>query len=309
MSAAVLDPMMFPLERAELATGVRIAYVRAGTGGYPLVLIHGYPETKRIWWRNIKPLAELGFEVIAPDLRGYGDSALAPDCHYDLSAFARDLYALVHDVLGHERCSTAGGDLGAMVAIDFALRFSGLVERQAIFASALPALGERYRQAGIPRDSPHRSRPESDYFLRQGLEADGLIEELPSSEDRLEYVASFYRDRGWAGPGGFTREEARFMAEPFADPDRLRASWAPYEVAMGVRPPSEPPRWQEPCPVPTLALYGADDGVVPPSFTRKAKVAFPECVGPFVVPECGHFVQWEQAETFNQAIAHFIKHL
>jgi pimeloyl-ACP methyl ester carboxylesterase len=301
------DPRAFPREQAELATGVRIAYVRAGAGGYPLVLIHGYPETKRIWWRNIEPLAELGFEVIVPDLRGFGDSAPAPDGHYDLSAFARDLYALVHDVLGHERCSTVAGDLGAMVAIDFALRFSGFVERQVIFATALPALGERYRQAGIPPDSPHRSRPESDYFLRQGLEADELIEELPSSKDRVDYVASFYRDRGWAGEGGFTMEEARFMAEPFADRERLRTSWVPYEVAMGVRPPSDRPRWEEPCPVPTLALYGAEDGAIPPSFTRKAKVAFPECVGPFVVPECGHFMQWEQPETLNQAIAHFVK--
>ena len=41
---------------------------------FPLLLVHGYPETKRIWWRNIAPLAAAGFEVIAPDLRGYGDS-------------------------------------------------------------------------------------------------------------------------------------------------------------------------------------------------------------------------------------------
>jgi len=302
-----LDPRAFPSEQAELATGVRIAYVRVGVGGYPLLLIHGYPETKRIWWRNIEPLAELGFEVIVPDLRGFGDSALAPDGHYDLSAFAHDLHALVHDALGHKRCSAVAGDLGAMVAIDFALRFSGLVERQVIFGAPLPALGEHYRRAGIPHDPPRDSRPEADYFLRQGLEADKLIEELPSRQDRLEYVTSFYRDRGWASSGGFTPEEAHFMAEPFADRERLRTSWVPYEVAMGVRPPSERPHWDEPCPVPTLALYGAEDGVILPSFTKKAKVAFPECIGPFVVPECGHFLQWEQAGMLNQAIAHFIE--
>ena len=51
-----------------------LAYLREGQGGYPLVLIHGYPETKRIWWRNIRPLAEAGYEVIVPDLRGHGSS-------------------------------------------------------------------------------------------------------------------------------------------------------------------------------------------------------------------------------------------
>ena len=40
--------------------------------------------------------------MIAPDLRGHGDSDLAPDGFYDIAAFAIDLYALVHDVLGHE---------------------------------------------------------------------------------------------------------------------------------------------------------------------------------------------------------------
>ncbi|MGA4558373.1 alpha/beta fold hydrolase [Uniformispora flossi] len=46
-------------------------------GGYPLLPVHGYPETKRIWWRNIRPLAEAGYEVAVPDLRGYGDSDLS----------------------------------------------------------------------------------------------------------------------------------------------------------------------------------------------------------------------------------------
>ena len=51
--------------------------------GFPLLLVHGWPETKRIWIRNVQPLAEAGFEVIVPDLRGFGDSGLAPDGHYD----------------------------------------------------------------------------------------------------------------------------------------------------------------------------------------------------------------------------------
>ena len=83
--------------------GDRARLPARGRGGYPLLLVHGWPETKRIWWRNIGPLAEAGFEVIVPDLRGFGDSGLAPDGHYDLAAHARDLHALVHDVLGHER--------------------------------------------------------------------------------------------------------------------------------------------------------------------------------------------------------------
>ena len=65
-----------------------LAYIREGVGGYPLLLVHGYPETKRIWWRNIAPLAAAGFEVIVPDLRGHGDSDLAADGFYDVAAFS-----------------------------------------------------------------------------------------------------------------------------------------------------------------------------------------------------------------------------
>src|SRR5690606_29971161 len=76
--------------------GFRQAYVREGVGGTPVLLVHGWPETKRIWWRNIQPLASAGFEVIAPDLRGFGESDVGPDGFHDVDSHARDLYALVH---------------------------------------------------------------------------------------------------------------------------------------------------------------------------------------------------------------------
>src|SRR6478609_11678758 len=98
------DPNAFAVHRSEVRNGVTIAYVREGAGGTPLLLLHGYPETKRIYWRNIAPLAAAGFEVIVPDLRGYGDSDLSANDEYDLALYSRDVHALVHDVLGHERC-------------------------------------------------------------------------------------------------------------------------------------------------------------------------------------------------------------
>ena len=59
---------------ATTVRGFTQAFVHEGKGGVPLLLVHGWPETRRIWWRNIEPLAAAGFEVIAPDLRGFGDS-------------------------------------------------------------------------------------------------------------------------------------------------------------------------------------------------------------------------------------------
>ena len=78
----------FAVYHAHVRNDVTIAYVREGIGGTPLLLLHGYPETKRIWWRNIAALAANGFEVIAPDFRGHGDSSMAPDDFYDIAAYS-----------------------------------------------------------------------------------------------------------------------------------------------------------------------------------------------------------------------------
>lgn len=300
------DPDRFKVGSRALSTGVRIAYIREGVGGYPLVLLHGYPETKRIWWRNIEALARAGFEVIAPDLRGYGESSMAPDGYYDLAACSGDVFALVHEELGHDRCAVVAGDLGGAIAIDLALRFDDFVERQVIFNTILPVLGERYRAAGIPADPPRSDRPESDYFVRQGGDAEGLLAELSTPELRRRYVTSFYRERRWAAPGSFSFEDARFMAEPFDDAERLRASWGPYEAALGTRPVSAEPRWREAVTIPTLVLYGREDRVISPHFPARARVCFEECTGPFALVGCGHFVQWERAELLNSAARHFL---
>jgi pimeloyl-ACP methyl ester carboxylesterase len=299
----------FPIEHAEVRPGVDIAYVRAGAGGYPLLLLHGWPETKRIWWRNIAPLAAAGFEVIVPDLRGFGDSGLAPDGFYDLAAHARDMHALVHDVLGHERCCAAGGDLGGGVAQDLGLRFAGFLERQVLFNSVLPLLAQAYEDAGIPAAPPAELRMAADYFVRQGREADALAAELDSAERRRRYVGEFYGHRFWATPGAFTPADVDFMTEPFASAQHLRAGWGNYESALGARALSEPPRFFEVSAVPTLALYGADDHVIWRQFPQMCEVAFGELIGPFLVQHAGHFLQWERAEVLNRAIAYFLADL
>jgi pimeloyl-ACP methyl ester carboxylesterase len=303
---SVQEPAVFNIGRAEVRNGVSLAYVHEGRGGAPLLLIHGWPETKRIWWRNIGSLADAGFEVIAPDLRGFGDSSLAPDNFYDVSAYSLDIYALVHDVLGHDRCAVAGGDLGGVVLYDLALRYPGFVDRLCFFNTLVPLTAERYVAAGIPPDPPHDTRQTADYFRRQGTEPDALLAELDTPERRRSWVAAMYGHRLWAAPGHFTKDDIDFMSEPFADPDKLRASWGAYETAFGNREIEDVPRLFEPCPVPALVLYGPDDHVVPKSFPNRCRVAFPEIIGPFVIPDAGHFLQWEQADIFNRALRYFL---
>ena len=210
-------------------------------------------------------------------------------------------------MLGHERCVACGGDLGGGVIQDLGLRFEGFVVRQCLFNTVLPILPEAYEKAALPTTLQPVTRMAADYFVRQGRDADALAAELDTPEQRRRYVAGFYGSRFWAAPGAFDRESVDFMTEPFADPDRLRASFGNYESALGTRPLSEAPRFFEPNPVQTLVLYGPEDHVIWRDFPERCEVAFPDRVGPFVVPRAGHFLQWERAELLNDALSAFLR--
>ncbi len=87
----------FTIHTAVVAEGVSLAFVREGVGGVPLLLVHGYPETKRIWWRNIEALAAAGFEVIVPDLRGMGDSERTIEQkYYQKIELAQDIIEIIN---------------------------------------------------------------------------------------------------------------------------------------------------------------------------------------------------------------------
>ena len=215
--------------------------------------MHGYPETKRIWWRNIRALAEAGYEVIAPDLRGYGDSDVSKEDVYDLAAWSRDLYLLVHDVLGHERCGVVAGDLGGAIACDLLHRYPGFVEKLVFFDSVPPFLFKEFTAAGIDVASIRAigDGPTADYRYRQGVTPDELAADLDTPAKRRRYITEFYGHRLWASPGTFTAADAEFMAEPFATEERMRGGWACYQLMHG-RKMSEPPILDRKVDVPTL---------------------------------------------------------
>lgn len=305
-----IDPTRFAVHQVA-PRGFRQAFVHEGRGGVPLVCVHGWPETKRIYWKVIQPLAAAGFEVIVPDLRGFGDSEVGPDGFHDVASHARDLYALVHDVLGHERVVLLGGDLGGPVIQDLALRHPDWVDRMVLFNSPLPY--DRERMAGIEGTRPPREA--SDYFVRQGLDPDGLAAELATPEQRRRYIATFYTSRFWAHPGAFLGDEppgllggnavVDFHTEPFADGAKLRASFGGYESTFSAAARSEPSRLGRNERTLTLILHGTSDHVIYPAFDRMAAVVFPRHVGPFLLRACGHFVPWEAPDALVSATVAF----
>ncbi|WP_338179900.1 alpha/beta hydrolase [Jatrophihabitans sp.] len=306
-----VDRHRYPTQWYE-GRGFRQAYVRLGAGGVPLLLIHGWPETKRLYWRVIEPLAEAGFDVIVPDLRGFGESALGPDGRHDAPASSRDLEALVTDGLGHRRVVVAGGDFGGVIAQDFALRFPDCTERLVLTNCPLPY--DREAMAGLRTRPP---RENLDYHLRQGTDADSLAAELASAAQRHRYVETFYTSRDWAHPGTFTVRSAApgdysavdFHCEPFQDAARFRASLGAYEARYDEGSRSEPTMSRVGGSTRTLILFGSSDRVVAPDFDRVAAIAFPNHMGPFVLQGCGHFVPWEAPYAYVSAVTAFCSDL
>jgi pimeloyl-ACP methyl ester carboxylesterase len=313
VTTADLDPDRFVVHSAS-PRGFRQVFVREGLGGVPLVCVHGWPESKRIFWRVIAPLVAAGFEVIVPDLRGFGDSDVGPDGYHDVMSHARDLHALVHDQLGHERVVLLGGDLGGPVIQDLALRHRDWVDRLVLFNSPLPY--DKERMAGM-RTRP--AREASDYFVRQGTDADALAAELATPEERRRYIATFYTSRLWAHPGAFDDGEGRgrfggsvavdFHTEPFADAAKLRASFGAYESAFSEAARVGPPLLARNDHTRALLLFGPSDHVIYPDFDRMAALVFPDHVGPFLLRDCGHFVPWEAPHALVSGTAAFCRDL
>jgi pimeloyl-ACP methyl ester carboxylesterase len=95
--------------------GVGVEYEVTGTGR-PVVLLHGFPDSGRLWRHQVPVLAEAGFQVIVPDLRGYGRSGQPESVDaYSLPLLAGDVLAVLAE-LGIDRAHVVGHDWGAALA-------------------------------------------------------------------------------------------------------------------------------------------------------------------------------------------------
>ena len=131
-----------------IVNGIELAYKRHGAGT-PLVLLHGYPLDHTIW-EPVLPLLENDFDLILPDLRGFGESE-APATEYGMADFAADLAGLL-DRLGITKAAVVGHSMGGYVALAFARLYPqrmlglGLVASQALADPPEKKAG-RYQEA------------------------------------------------------------------------------------------------------------------------------------------------------------------
>ncbi|OLZ52788.1 alpha/beta fold hydrolase [Amycolatopsis keratiniphila] len=137
-----------PSTRRITVNGIRLNVALAGSGP-AVLLLHGFPHTWRLWSEIIGPLAER-HRVIAPDLRGFGDSTRAAD-GYDAGTLASDVESLL-EALGEPNAAVVAIDAGTPVAFLLALRRPDLVRRLVLMESMLGSLpgAEDFLAGGPP---------------------------------------------------------------------------------------------------------------------------------------------------------------
>jgi pimeloyl-ACP methyl ester carboxylesterase len=129
-------------ERAVQVNGIELHLAEAGPGsGPPVLLLHGFPESRKIWRRQLPALAGAGHRVLAPDLRGFGETTRPPAVEdYKLRALVADVTGLL-DLLGIGRAAVVGHDWGAGLAWRVAMFAPDRVERLVAVSVGHPLAG------------------------------------------------------------------------------------------------------------------------------------------------------------------------
>jgi haloacetate dehalogenase len=221
MNAAALDGF----EAAEVQTGETTIFARWAGSGPPILLLHGFPQTHRMW-RSVAPLLARNFTVVCADLRGYGRSgcpASAPDhAPYAKRAMARDM-AILMERLGHPHFSIAGHDRGGRVAYRMALDHPSRVDRIAVL-DILPTetvwarADARFAQAYWPWSLLAQPEPLPERLLAAAPEA--VIDDALGA---------------WGSPAGVFPEDVRAAyLEALQDPAHIHAICEEYRAAATI---------------------------------------------------------------------------
>lgn len=264
---------------------VRLHYVTAGAGP-AVVLIHGWPQTWFMWRDIIGPLSEK-FRVIAPDLRGLGDSS-RPVLGYDKKTLANDIWRLIHDSLGHEECFVVGHDWGGATAYALAAQNRQAVKKMAILDMPVPGDGTPI----IFNNRWHHS-------LHWELD---FPEALTAGREDL-YLSFFYRNWG-GGPTVISEDAQAEYLRTYRQPGAMRAGFNLYRATKQDIEDNQRFIADGKLKMPILCYGGAlGRGRGPLAMESWQRVA--ENVEGGVLDDCGHWIPEEKPEWVAETLLNF----
>lgn len=266
---------MAQVKRAEV-NGLEMAYADEGQGEV-ILLVHGFPFDHTQWAPQIAAFSG-NYRIIAPDLRGHGQSQ-APPGPYPMDLFAEDLAAL-RKHLGVEKVILGGLSMGGYIAFAFSRKYPERV-RALILADTRP-------QADTPEGA--KGREDAARAVEKEGTAGAIERLLPklltkqSLESRPEIAAQVQTMMERCSPQG----------------------WAAAQRGMAQRPDSTPLLSQ--ISVPTLILVGEEDLLTPPEDSRKMHSLIPGSRLE-IIPGAAHVTTLEQPQAFNRILSSFLESL
>jgi len=281
-----IDNVTFSHHMATVNNGTQIHYVIGGQGD-PVVLLHGWPET---WyaWRHVMPALAQNYTVIAPDLRGLGDSS-KPPTGYDGKTVAEDIHQLVTQ-LGFNTIFLVGHDIGTWVAYPYAAENPTEVEKLVIME--VPPPGFWPPPVPLPWWFSFHQTPDVPEALVQGKE--------------MEYLSWFYHNLA-LNPAAITQEDINEYVSRYSAPGGMRAGFEYYrafpEDAIQNQNYS-----QTKLTMPVLALGAAYipafGGISNPTAVLGMQQSAENVTG-IIVPNSGHFIAEEQPQFVINQLSDF----
>lgn len=199
-------------DRFANVNGVRLHYLIAGKGD-PVILLHGYAQNSHMWRPLIPELAKT-HTVIAPDLRGFGQSAKPTD-GYTKKAMAQDIHALAIS-LGLRKQIVVGHDIGLMVAYAYAVQYPTEVDRIVLMDAFLPGVGD-WTTVWLLRDLWHFH-----FYGETPLK-------LVTGRERI-YFEHFWNDFAADPKHSVSEADRRFYAAAYAQPGAMRAGFEVFRA-------------------------------------------------------------------------------
>lgn len=277
-------PDEFTHHEAQL-DGIKIHYVREGRGP-PLMLMHGWPG---FWWEWYKCIGTLAndFDVIAPDMRGYGDSE-KPDLN-DLSKYhlnvVTDDHAKLLQHLGIAQAYMVGHDYSALIMHKFVRRYRGMTIKGLTIDPIVPGFEERYLSVS--------HFPESWYS--QFHQLDMAVEVVSSSRAATQAYFKHFLSHWSYNKNLITNEEMEIYTDNFVKPGNIQGGFNFYRANLSLT--SAP--WTELdrtiSNVPMTFLAGMGDTVVRSIWTDQVTNWYNNYTIEYV-PDGGHFLMMEKPE-------------
>lgn len=290
---------------AEVEADVRLHYVSQGPeDGELMILLHGFPEFWYSWRHQIPVMAEAGYRVVAPDMRGYNESDKPKGVkRYAIERLTADVMALIRH-FGRESAVIVAHDWGGGVAWQFALQYPDATDRLIVMNAPHPAAFARELGTGKRPNLRQLRRSWYMFFFQIPWLPEFVLLRNPA-----RFIESAFRGRA-IRKDAFSDDDIAAYTEAVSKPGALSAGINYYRAALRgtlLNPFSKPPPLEELIiRVPTLLIWGEQDHALGIELTQDLDAYFEAPFEIHYVPDTSHWVQQEQPEDCCDATLDFL---